>query len=548
MTDKPDMERMRAAWAIAQQSAQKWRAPIGMIRDRLQKEGFEEATIDAVLRRMLFQTAEANSSAGKKFLKTSLLFVVFGLLFLLLHKLSLIPALSHELFLVTMGVFGLAVVWVGRGLISLGYAAFYRHGAKDMPGPGQGKETKITRDDIRALETRNERLDEARSQVAAFKRLRKRADFAKLIMIAVGVSIVLLGVVYGNILFREYLVYGILLAMAVLLLIPKVFWGIVYLYLLYAEKMAPFPEFNDPATADNEWEDNELSVFKAPSLALADLRSPEQIEVTEAPIISNSPISVSFVRAGNSAKFTFEEVAKEKTGLPAGILLLTTEGLAFFPDASTTDGAIDKDTISNVFNIAKEYVPFAELLGSAGLDYLLDHQEEELPVWVFQAMQHKMHFVIPWVELTDLDLSAKYDMRLTRKAPDSSEETFTVFPMKHGARYFMERLIAERLDSDVRIIRYRNFVKPTFDKTLAALNEKFIQIYGDRVEEHQKEILDECRLQIRTWKNSLGDDIESQWNAQIKSDWAEHFEPYTRYPYLVNERPEILAGPQGAAA
>ncbi len=159
-----------------------------------------------------------------------------------------------------------------------------------------------------------------------------------------------------------------------------------------------------------------------------------------------------------------------------------------------------------------------------------------------------MHFVIPWVELAELDLSAKYDMQLTRKATNSSEQIYTVFPMKHEARYFMERLIAERLDNDVRIIRFRKFIKPTFDKTLAALNEKFKEIYGDRVEEHEREILDECRLQIRSWKASLGGDIDANWNAQIKSDWAEHFKPYAKYPFLVKERPEILVGLQGASA
>jgi hypothetical protein len=543
MTDKPDMENMRAAWAIAQQSAQKWRAPIGMIRDRLQKEGFEEATIDAVLRRMLFQTAEANSAAGKKLLKKSLLFVVFGLLFLLMHELAFIAALSNELYLIAMGLFGLAIVWAGRGLIGFGYAAFYRHGVKDMPGPGEGKENQFTQDGVRALESRNERLDEARSQVADYNKLRRTADFAKLIMIAVGASVVLLGVFSGSSYFREYLVYGILLTIAVLWLLPKIFWWIVFLYLLYAEKMSPFPEFNDPATPAKEWDGNKLSEFEAPSLTLADLRSPEQVEVIEAPIIANSPISTSFVRAGNPAKFTFDEVAKGKTELPPGILLLTTEGMAFFPDADAADGSIDKSTISNIFGIAKEYVPFAELLGNAGLDYLLEHQDEELPVWVFQGMQHSMHFVIPWVELSELDLSSEHQMQLTRTAPDSSKETFTVNLMKHDGRYFMERLIAERLDNDVRIIRFRTFVKPTFDEMLATLSRKFAEIYGDRIEEHEKEILDECRLQIRNWKAALGDDIEAKWNAQIKSDWSEHFKPYAKYPFLVNERPEILAGP-----
>lgn len=542
MTSESDLEKMRTAWAAARDLASRWRAPAEAVRQRLIESGHSERITDNVLRRLYFKYAKFVHAEGVKWIKTSVLFALPAVLLAMLASLQVWGAWSGEFFIAALCLFGVAAIWIMRGLITLLIGQSFLAKSSGVATRQQDDVIDISQSDINKLESREEKIEEALAQLRVHNKNRQRAYFVWLATLVIGLATVGLGY-FSNSSFgaflREYVIWAVLLGLLAITVFPKMLSSLFHAYYLYVEKTSPFFAVKaERSMAEKNTRPRRL--FELPMLETEERAAKTPAEIVAAPLVRDSPISATFVRAGNPVRFTLQEVAAGKTELPAGVLLLTTEGIVFLPKDSPGVAPFNGETISKMYDLAKSQIPLVDLLGKAGLDYFLDYGDDALPDWVYQSLQHHMHFALAWNELSKGRLRDTHEIELTQTTADGTQETFTIMPMKFENRYFLQKLIVARFDHDLRALTYRTFLKSKFEETFGALRKKFADIYGDRVEEYEDQILEESKTRIRTWKAGLDDNIDEKWQAQLKEQWPDLFDAYRLLPFLTQERPMLI--------
>jgi len=177
-------------------------------------------------------------------------------------------------------------------------------------------------------------------------------------------------------------------------------------------------------------------------------------------------------------------------GKPAvdGVIFATVEGFVFLPELERDDFLSVSTAMNAARTIAVQFVP---LLGE--VQARLEEMSDKLPptqyAVLLRALSHPAHFVIHWHRLvkTTYDRNT-FQATLTRGSDSGSEEAFAI---KTNLVDIAEALMLLRLQSELdRALA--DVATPLNLKHVAELTPKYRDIYGDRLGEHEQELIREA--------------------------------------------------------
>ena len=228
------------------------------------------------------------------------------------------------------------------------------------------------------------------------------------------------------------------------------------------------------------------------------------------------------------------EEDSEIEALPAGIVLFTESGLAFFPESEGV-GELTSQVAKLGYELAKTAAPALSAIGALGLDEGFRTDELSLPDWLVAARQNRNHFVVPWLELVTISHDPKdYVVRLTREYDDGNSESFALFVKEDG---WVDVLTLWRFQKEVAAVSKQYVRIPKAHEMLPEIEEKFAEIYDDRIDAHREEIYRELSQRVQDWITEMDEEEVIDITRRYMETTLPH---YAKNRLITEKNPELF--------
>lgn len=498
---------------------------LGMIMDDLRRDGFSDEVITAAFRERYIKVAEVYKKVSARLFRVAIVMAALGVVAWPITAMFDFGILEQG---VVICLFGASLFVAGRGVWSHikarqstlsddQVAELVANGEITMP---KGGGTPVNRESKFA--DPEDQLTEALLQTDAIKRI-KTASFWSQVVVFLG----------GCYLGITYLDSGSWTGWVGLLIgLPLFYFVVLKLTPAIAVTVGKWVEFGSESfgsSGPSFTGENMLltEVPRAPNLPI-----PSDDDVIRAERLGElAPMATSGGGRGLKKEETKSGEEQNREALPPGVVVFTADGIVFYPNVDST-GEVVRDTAHSLLAVASTVSPLAQAAAELGLSKGLQTEDPELPLWLRQAREKKDHFVIPWPELVTVHFDP-FDqwVSLFREYEDGTRKFFLV---RSSTDEWPEALMSLRMRYEV-MATLRQFVElPRMREILPELVEKFRGIYGDRVEDHWPEIVQEA--QARVSEQAMGDAVQV-----LVENLSDRLPYYGKYPKVRSTNPHFFS-------